>query len=167
MVTAHNLGNGLIGLNGLERGITDGGMSMPLLLQGGVDVRKVREVAQRPGCLMNFVLERRAYFSYIMRGNYAFRPFWIKRQCALWQSLQEQLGNCSCNKAMIKHCAASKRCAMIIRLCQALIELNGCKILFGGTSTQHLVSPPQVSRVSIAKRPEGQKFSDVASMPTS
>ena len=37
------------------------------------------------GSLMNLVLERRAHFAYIMSGNYAIHPFWIKRQCAFRQ----------------------------------------------------------------------------------
>ena len=63
---------------------------------------------------MNLVLERRAHFAYIMSGNYAIHPFWIKRQCAFRQPFQEERRNRSRNEGMVKHRAARGCYAMCI-----------------------------------------------------
>ena len=73
---------------------------------------------------MDFMLKRGAHFAYIMGGNDTIRPFWIKRQCAFWQPLQEECRNRPRNKGMVKHRAACGCCSMwiAIRFGKALCE---------------------------------------------
>ena len=63
---------------------------------------------------MNFVLKRRTHFAYIMNGNYALRPFRIKRQCAFGQPFQKERRNSSRNESMLKHRATRGCYAMRI-----------------------------------------------------